>query len=79
MARPTKRSVTIKGHRTSLTLEPEFWDALQEIARSRGQAISVLIAHIDAQRSDQDPGQSLTSAVRVFVLTSLRKEGPGPR
>ena len=72
MSRPLKRSVTIKGHRTSLTLETEFWDVLTDLARAQQKSVSALIADIDTRRSLEDPDQSLTSAVRVFVLLSLK-------
>lgn len=63
-----KRSVTIAGHRTSVSLEAEFWDALQEIALARDCAVQALIAEIDAQRA----GQNLSSAIRIFVLETVR-------
>lgn len=59
-----KRSVTINGHRTSITLEPEFWAALKTIANEDNQSIGSLIARIDRQQHE-----NLSSAVRVFVLT----------
>lgn len=57
----------IAGHRTSLALEQEFWEALERIARSRAQSLPVLIASVDASRA-KDADSSLASAVRVFVL-----------
>lgn len=65
-----KHSVTIAGHRTSISLEPPFWDELRRIAAARGQPLSRLIADIDAQRRG-----NLSSALRVFVLETLRGEG----
>ncbi len=67
VARPVKRSVTIAGHRTSLTLEAEFWDALAAIARERGMSIARLVAEIDASRGEA----GLSGAVRVYVLRYL--------
>ena len=61
---PLKRSVTVAGHRTSLSLEPEFWDALKDIAAREGRTVSALIAEIDAARGRRN----LSSAARVFVL-----------
>lgn len=58
-----KRSVTVAGHRTSVSLESAFWDALAEIARARGLSINRLIADIDRERAG-----NLSSAIRVFVL-----------
>lgn len=64
----TKRSVMIAGHRTSVSLEDPFWEALREIAAARGESVQALIGTIDAGRD----GQNLSSAIRVFVLASLR-------
>ncbi len=69
-ARPKKRSLTLKGHRTSVSLEDEFWQAFREIAAARGQPINVLAAEIDAKRL-MDTGQmdtGLASAIRLYVL-----------
>lgn len=63
-----KRSMRIAGHRTSIALEPEFWEALERIARSRVASMPALIAAIDAKRAEEAPEASLASAVRVFVL-----------
>ncbi len=60
-----KRSFSLSGHRTSVALEPEFWAALEQIAASRGQRLSALVAHTDASRP---PGQPLASALRVLAL-----------
>ena len=63
--RPKKRSLTLKGHRTSVSLEDEFWQAFRDIAAERGQPINVLAAEIDKARG-LDTG--LASAIRLFVL-----------
>ncbi len=63
-----KRSMRIAGHRTSLALEQEFWQALERIARARSVTLPVLIAQIDERRGKTAPEASLASAVRVFVL-----------
>jgi len=68
-ARPRKHSLTLKGHRTSVSLEDEFWDAFREIAAARGQPINVLAAEIDASRG-LDNG--LASAIRLFILRHYR-------
>jgi predicted DNA-binding ribbon-helix-helix protein len=62
-----RRSVVIDGHRTSVSIEPEFWDALGGIAKARGQTVNGLIAEIDRARDG-----NLSSAIRVFVLNVLR-------
>jgi predicted DNA-binding ribbon-helix-helix protein len=59
-----KRSLTIKGHRTSVTLEPAFWEALHLQARQRTTSIAALVAEIDATRGDNN----LSSAIRVWLL-----------
>lgn len=64
-----KRSVMIAGHRTSVSLEAPFWDALREIAVARGQSVQATIGAIDAGRG----GQNLSSAIRVFVLAAIRE------
>lgn len=69
--RPAKRSLTLHGHRTSVSLEPEFWDAFRAIAEARPVPLNQLAAEIDDARSG-DAG--LASAIRVFVLTHYRAE-----
>ena len=64
-----KRSVTIAGHRTSVSLEPEFWLALTEIASERERALAGLIDEID-KREGRD--KNLSSALRLFVLAYYR-------
>lgn len=68
-ARPVKRSLTLKGHRTSVSLEDAFWRAFRDIAAEEGKAINELAAEIDAKRGT-DAG--LASAIRVFVLERFR-------
>ncbi|KQP73283.1 arylsulfate sulfotransferase [Methylobacterium sp. Leaf113] len=64
----TKRSVMIAGHRTSVSLEDPFWEALRRIAAARDLSVQALIGTIDAGRD----GQNLSSAIRVFVLANAR-------
>lgn len=61
-----KRSVTIAGHATSVSLEQPFWDALQTIAKKQGVSLNALITRIDEQRST-----NLSSAIRLYVLHAL--------
>ena len=68
-ARPVKRSLTLRGHRTSVSLEEAFWQAFREIAEAQGKPINVLAAEIDVARGI-DCG--LASAIRVFVLAQYR-------
>ena len=65
----TNRSVMIAGHRTSVSLETPFWEALREIAAAREQSVQVLIGEIDEARG----AQNLSSAIRVFVLAEMRR------
>lgn len=65
--RPSKRSVTVAGHPTSLSLEAEFWFYLREIAAERSQTLNELLTEIDARRDRR----GLSSAARVFVLDYL--------
>jgi predicted DNA-binding ribbon-helix-helix protein len=64
-----KRSVTIAGHRTSVSLEAEFWDALTEIAAEKRRPLARLIDEID-KREGRD--KNLSSALRLFVLAYYR-------
>jgi predicted DNA-binding ribbon-helix-helix protein len=63
-----KYSVRIAGHPTSVSLEPEFWEALERIAAARDATPAALIAAIDADRAG-----GLSSAIRLFVLAELQK------
>ncbi|QUJ77710.1 ribbon-helix-helix domain-containing protein [Sulfitobacter albidus] len=74
-ARPVKHSVTLRGHRTSISLEESFWREFRAIARARGLPINALVAEIDEARGI-DSG--LASAIRVFVLETLRDRLPKP-
>jgi predicted DNA-binding ribbon-helix-helix protein len=65
-----KRSVSIAGHRTSVSLEAPFWDALRTVAEVQGRSVQSLIAQIDAERG----AQNLSSAIRVFVLRSVQTD-----
>ncbi|MFN6979256.1 MAG: ribbon-helix-helix domain-containing protein [Gemmobacter sp.] len=67
---PAKHSLTLLGHRTSVSLEPEFWDAFRAIAAERGQTVNALAAEIDAARA---PGIGLASAIRVFILCEVSR------
>jgi predicted DNA-binding ribbon-helix-helix protein len=60
-----KRSFSLSGHRTSVALEPDFWEVLHIIAQEEGLALSALVTRIDAARIQVQP---LASALRVFAL-----------
>ena len=66
--RPAKHSLTLRGHRTSVSLEPEFWAAFRDIAAARGQTLNALATEVDAMRGDV----GLASAIRVLVLEHYR-------
>ena len=68
-ARPVKRSLTLKGHRTSVSLEDDFWRAFQDIAEEKNMPINALAAEIDARR-DLETG--LATAIRLYVLAYFR-------
>jgi predicted DNA-binding ribbon-helix-helix protein len=71
---PKKRSVTIAGHETSISLEPIFWQALERAARDEDLPVNALIAQIDVERLDTPGGApNLTSAVRQWLF--LRQGG----
>jgi predicted DNA-binding ribbon-helix-helix protein len=66
---PRKRSVTIAGHETSVSLEPIFWDALEAAAAANALPLNALIARIDAERLDAaGKGPNLTSALRQWLM-----------
>jgi len=67
-AGPRKYSLTIQGHATSLTLEPIFWQALNEAAAADGKALAALVAEIDEARTT-----NLSSAVRVWLFERARR------
>ena len=68
-----KRSVSIRGHRTSLSLEDAFWSELRELAHRSGQSVASLITAIDANRGADTP---LSRAVRLYVLAQIKKSLP---
>ena len=66
---PVKRSVEIAGHKTSISLEPLFWDMLKDAASSEGVPINALVARIDAERIVADTPPGLASAIRVWLVS----------
>jgi predicted DNA-binding ribbon-helix-helix protein len=71
-APPLKRSVTIAGHETSISLEPLFWRALEEAALEAGQPMNALIAGIDAERLESATPPNLASAIRQWLFARGR-------
>lgn len=69
-----KHSVSIRGHRTSFSLEDEFWEPLNELADKTGTSVAALVTRIDAKRGE---GENLSSALRLYVLRKLQDELDG--
>ncbi len=67
---PVKRSITIAGHQTSISLEPVFWTALEAAARERQLPLSALVAEIDALRVGQVDPANLASALRSWLFVN---------
>jgi predicted DNA-binding ribbon-helix-helix protein len=70
---PVKRSMTIAGHETSVSLEPVFWDALKTEADGLGLPLSALVARIDAERIADPSPANLGSAIRVWLFGRARQ------
>jgi predicted DNA-binding ribbon-helix-helix protein len=73
MSRERKHSLSIAGHRTSVSLEDPFWTGLKEIAAAEGRTMAALIAEIDSKRE----GNNLSSALRLHVLAHYRRLAVG--
>ncbi|MDO9639991.1 MAG: ribbon-helix-helix domain-containing protein [Pseudotabrizicola sp.] len=69
--RPVKHSLTLHGHRTSVSLEVSFWEAFRAIAADQGETVNALAARIDAGRQGDE---GLASAIRVFVLQHYQRK-----
>lgn len=67
---PVKRSVQIAGHKTSISLEPMFWDMLKTAAEAESLPINALVARIDAERIKSPTPPGLASAIRVWLVTN---------
>jgi predicted DNA-binding ribbon-helix-helix protein len=70
-----KRSVVLNGHKTSISLENGFWNAVRDIAKERHQRIGELLGSIDTQRRHSN----LSSAVRLFVLDHYQQQFEAPK
>jgi predicted DNA-binding ribbon-helix-helix protein len=76
-----KRSISIEGHRTSISLEDAFWHGLQHIARERAVSLQALIQEIDEARTaglTDLPSENLSSAIRVMVLRYYQDAARSP-
>ena len=65
---PRKRSVEIAGHKTSISLEPLFWELLKQAASAEGLPISALVGRIDAERIKAEVPHGLAGAIRVWLV-----------
>lgn len=76
---PVKRSVEIAGHKTSISLEPMFWDMLKRAAADESVSVNTLVARIDAERIVSETTPGLASAIRVWVVDrALRARESAP-
>lgn len=71
---PVKRSVQIAGHKTSISLEPLFWDMLKQAAEREDVPINALVGQIDAERIKAETPPGLASAIRVWLVTNAFTE-----
>jgi predicted DNA-binding ribbon-helix-helix protein len=71
---PVKRSLSIAGHKTSISLEPLFWDMLRTAATDEGVAIAALVARIDAERIKSPTPPGLASAIRVWLVDRIQNQ-----
>lgn len=71
---PLKRSVEIAGHKTSISLEPMFWDMLREAAADEAMPINALVARIDAERIRAETPPGLAGAIRLWLVARLRDQ-----
>ena len=72
--RPVKRSFSIAGHKTSISLEAPFWDCLREVAAGESVSMAELVRRIDSTRD----GANLSSAVRVWLLAYYKAQARAP-
>ena len=70
---PVKRSVEIAGHKTSISLEPLFWDLLRAAADDERVPINALVARIDSERIAADPAPGLAGAIRLWLTARLAR------
>ena len=68
---PVKRSITIAGHQTSITLEPLFWELLKDSAQKKDLPINALVAQIDVQRLDAAEPPGLATAIRLWLTHDM--------
>jgi predicted DNA-binding ribbon-helix-helix protein len=71
---PVKRSVEIAGHKTSISLEPLFWDWLREAAAREGVPLNALVGRIDEERIRADAPPGLAGAIRLWLAANCRAQ-----
>ncbi len=72
---PVKRSVEIAGHKTSISLEPLFWDLLHDVAAREALPLNAVVARIDAERIEAEHAPGLATAIRLWLVDDLRRRG----
>ena len=70
-----RHSVTLHGHRTSVSLEPEFWALLKQVAEQDRLSVAAVIQRVDDERLNSLPTNGLSSALRVYLLQHLQSRG----
>lgn len=72
---PVKRSIEIAGHKTSISLEPLFWDMLRKAAAREGTPVNALVARIDAERLEAETPPGLAGAIRIWLVSNTGRTG----
>lgn len=72
---PVKRSIEVAGHKTSVSLEPLFWDMLKRAADGEGVPVNALVARIDAERLEADSPPGLAGAIRIWLVAGMECGG----
>ncbi len=71
---PVKRSVEIAGHKTSISLEPLFWEMLNAVAMRERLPLNAVVARIDAERIEAEHPPGLATAIRLWLVDDLRRQ-----
>ncbi len=74
---PVKRSVEIAGHKTSISLEPLFWDMLKAAAEAEGVPVNAIVAQIDVERIAAETPPGLAGAIRIWLVSKLAEQQSG--
>ncbi|MEE9272673.1 MAG: ribbon-helix-helix domain-containing protein [Robiginitomaculum sp.] len=68
----TKRSLSIHAHRTSISLEPEFWSVIDDIAKAKNKSLAALITTVDDERTETSSQYGLAAYLRLYALKSVQ-------